>query len=60
MNKLFPIFMSVLLCLLIGAAAIAAQENAVKTVNGGVLNGRAASLPLPKYPEEAKKDGAEG
>lgn len=60
MNKLFPIFMSVLLCLLIGAAAIAAQENAVKTVNGGVLNGKAVSLPLPKYPEEAKKDGAEG
>ena len=60
MKKLFPIFMSVLLCLLIGAASIAAQENAVKTVNGGVLNGRAASLPLPNYPEEAKKDGAEG
>ena len=60
MNKLFPIFIGVFLSLLIGVAAVAAQENAVKTVNGGVLNGRAMKLPLPKYPEDAKKDEAEG
>jgi TonB family protein len=29
-------------------------------IRGGVLNGRAISLPKPPYPEEARKDGAEG
>lgn len=37
-----------------------AQENAPKMIRGGVLNGKAISLPKPAYPEDAKKDGAEG
>ena len=56
--KLFAKSFSIFMCLLIAVAAVAAQ--AVKTVNGGVLNGRAISLPKPEYPAEAKKDGAEG
>lgn len=44
--------------------AVSAQVNTSadlpKMIRGGVLNGRAISLPKPPYPEEAKKDGAGG
>ena len=59
MKKVFPVFLGIFLSLLIAAAGVVAQD-AVKTVNGGVLNGRAISLPKPAFPADAKKDGAEG
>ena len=59
MKKLFPVFLGIFLSLLIAASGVVAQD-AVKTVNGGVLNGKAVSLPKPEYPAEAKKDNAEG
>jgi TonB family protein len=37
-----------------------AQESTPKMIEGGVLNGKAISLPKPDYPEDAKKDGAHG
>ena len=49
----------ILLSLLIGVAGISAQDGG-RVINGGVLNGRAISLPKPDYPAEAKKDNAEG
>jgi TonB family protein len=39
--------------------ALAAQETP-KIINGGVLNGRAISLPKPSYPAEAKEAKLEG
>ncbi len=50
----------IFLCALVAVSSVIAQDSATRTVNGGVLNGRAISLPKPEYPAEAKKDGAEG
>ncbi len=60
MNKLFSGFVGVFLSLTVAVVAVVAQENAVRTVNGGVLNGKAVSLPKPEYPADAKNEGAEG
>lgn len=60
MKKLFTVFSAILLGVLIGVASVSAQENVPRTIRGGVLNGKAVSLPKPEYPEEAKKVGAEG
>ena len=37
-----------------------AEPDSKKTVNGGVLNGKAVSKPMPAYPPEAKAAGAQG
>jgi TonB family protein len=60
MKVSFSIFTGLFLALAICLTGASAQENAPKMVRGGVLNGKAISLPKPPYPEEAKKDGAEG
>jgi TonB family protein len=36
------------------------QEKDSKIVNGGVINGKAVSLPKPEYPDEAKKANVGG
>lgn len=36
------------------------SPDAPKTINGGVLNGKAVSLPKPEYPAEAREQKAEG
>lgn len=36
-------------------AALTTAQDVPKIINGGVLNGKAVSLPKPAYPEEAKK-----
>lgn len=59
MKRLFPVLSGILLSLLIGALGIAAQDGA-RVIKGGVLNGKAVSLPKPEYPDDAKKAGAEG
>lgn len=59
MNKLFSAFGGMFLCLMIGAASVAAQDTP-KTINGGVVNGKAISLPKPEYPEEARKANVGG
>lgn len=42
------------------AMSALAQDPAPKTINGGVLNGKAVSLPKPAYPAEAKEANAGG
>ena len=41
-------------------AGFALAQDTVKTINGGVLNGKAVSLPKPAYPEAAKKAKIDG
>ena len=48
----------VALCLF--ALAVTAQDPLPKHISGGVLNGKAVSLPKPAYPVEAKEANAEG
>jgi TonB family protein len=53
------LFCVLLLSLMIMApAGLFAQQ--ATTVNGGVLNGKAKNLPLPAYPETARKAKAAG
>ena len=40
--------------------AVVAQDTLPKKINGGILNGKAISLPKPAYPAEAKQAGLEG
>lgn len=44
----------------VSEANSAAQEKDTKIVNGGVINGKAVSLPKPEYPDEAKKANVGG
>jgi TonB family protein len=60
MKLSFSIFTGLFLALAVCFTGAFAQENAPKMIRGGVLNGKAISLPKPLYPEEAKKDRAEG
>ena len=41
-------------------ASFALAQDTVKTINGGVLNGKAVSLPKPAYPAAAKTAKVEG
>jgi TonB family protein len=45
--------------LLSGALFVSAQDPP-RTINGGVLNGKAVSLPKPAFPDAAKQAGIEG
>ena len=45
--------------LLFSATSLLAQD-VPKQINGGILNGKAMSLPKPVYPEQAKADKLEG
>lgn len=55
-------------CLLIVVASVLAFPSmgqtepraTVKTISGGVLNGKALSLPKPEYPEDARRSKSEG
>ena len=46
-------------CLLASAVCTVGQDRAL-TINGGVLNGKATSLPKPEYPADARKENAQG
>ncbi len=49
----------IIIVLLFCSSVIFAQE-AVKTISGGVVNGKAVSLPAPAYPAAAQAVGAQG
>lgn len=56
-NKFFFIlFLSLTLCL----SNISAQTSKPKTINGGIVNGKAVSLPKPVYPAAAQAVKANG
>lgn len=57
MNKIYLL----LILLLFASTNLSAQETALpKQINGGVLNGKALSLPKPEYPSAARAVKAEG
>ena len=60
MKRSFYIFAGLVLTVVICLSSASAQETETKVIKGGVLNGKAISFPKPPYPEEAKKDRAEG
>lgn len=45
---------------LLGANNFAAAQDVPKQINGGVLNGKAVSLPKPVYPDQARREKLEG
>ncbi|MCW5959493.1 MAG: TonB family protein [Pyrinomonadaceae bacterium] len=49
-----------LLILVFASATISAQTDTPKTISGGVVNGKAVSLPVPEYPAAAAAVGASG
>jgi len=53
-------FVNLALVVFFVAVAVCAQEAAPRIIKGGILNGKAVSLPKPAYPAEAKAAGAEG
>lgn len=55
MTKLF-----VLMAFFVGSALGIIAQNVPKEIRGGVLNGKAISLPKPEYPETARSAGMEG
>lgn len=57
MNRTISILTGVAFVLGLCAVAALAQDGAPKVVNGGVLNGKAVSLPKPVYPEAARNAG---
>jgi TonB family protein len=59
MNKMRAVFFSLLGITLLSVAVVA-QDPLPKEIRGGILNGKATSLPRPEYPAEAKAAGLEG
>lgn len=60
MRTLFSICLGFLLSIAAFIPGSSAQEIQSKVINGGVVNGKATSLPKPVYPEGAKKAGIGG
>ena len=58
--KFAYLFIIAAIALSIGVVTISAQETGPKTIKGGVLNGKAVSLPKPEYPAIAKSAHIEG
>ncbi len=59
MKKL--LFLLCAITLITSAQTLFAQDTeAGKTINAGVLNGKAISLPVPEYPEKAKENNIRG
>ena len=60
MKRVFASLAGAFLVFVLFPAVSAAQDPAPKVINGGVLNGKAMSLPKPAYPAEAREARAEG
>ena len=51
---------SVYLSLFVGLVSLTAAQEIPRAIKGGILNGKALSLPHPQYPTEARAAGIEG
>src|SRR5688572_3903133 len=58
--KGLSVFAIAFFALFVGSGLVLAQDPTPKVINGGVLNGKAVSLPKPPYPAEAREATAEG
>ena len=58
--KGLSVFAIAFFALFVDSGLVLAQDPAPKMINGGVLNGKAVSLPKPAYPAEARDAKAEG
>jgi len=59
--RYFSSMVAVAMIIAAGAVFVLAQETtAPKVIHGGVLNGKAISLPKAEYPEDLKRAGVEG
>jgi hypothetical protein len=59
MNKVRSLFF-LFAAVSILSLAVVAQDAAPRMIAGGILNGKAISLPIPPYPDEAKSAGISG
>ena len=59
MKRMITIRLFVLVALGVGALTVIGQD-LPKEIRGGILNGKAVSLPKPEYPDEARAAGLEG
>lgn len=60
MKNKFEVIAGALFTLIFCITSVLAQDAAPKTINGGVLNGKAISLPKPEYSQEARAAKIEG
>lgn len=60
MKNIFTTGIATLLTLVFCLADVSAQDAGSRTINGGVLNGKAVSLVKPAYPDEAREANADG
>lgn len=60
MKEVLASLAGLLLAFIIFPMHTPAQDSEPRTINGGVLNGKAVSLPKPAYPAEAKEAKAAG
>src|SRR5262249_45062583 len=58
--KVGYLFFVAIFATVLSVGTISAQESTPKFINGGVLNGKAVSLPKPEYPAAAKAAHVEG
>lgn len=65
MKALFSLFSTFALLFLVGQLTVSAQEPTrsvtrdtviTKTINGGIVNGKAVSMPHPEYPDAARQN----
>ncbi len=50
---IFSVSVALVFAIAMAATGIYAQDSGPKMINGGVLNGKATSLPMPEYPGDA-------
>ena len=60
MRTVSSVVFTVLVAAIFVAMPVVAQDAMPKVIKGGILNGKAVSLPKPEYPADAKAAGVEG
>ncbi|HVF31084.1 MAG TPA: TonB family protein [Pyrinomonadaceae bacterium] len=60
MKRLSSVVFDLIILSFVTAVVVSAQDELPKAIKGGILNGKAVSLPKPMYPSDAKADGVSG